>query len=165
MKIGVYFTSSKSHGGIYQYSTTLLEALAEIPEHRYVIFTNSKDIPRNIRKNKRLKIIEKEKTDLMFYTTSTNISFLCKVPAVVPIHDIMHRVHPRFPEVSAKGMWESREFAFQNIANSAFGILVDSDVGKEDLIKYYNPNPDRIIILPFLPPKYLSKGITEGEAE
>src|SRR4030042_3920715 len=199
MKIGVYFTSSKTHGGIYQYSTTLLEALAEIPEHRYVIFTNSKDIPRNIRKNKRfkiidlskkgqsfvqgiisrnayllvyrrplliqtlygmglfwvlkvlsklahgqhIKIIEKEKMDLMFYSTSTNISFLCNVPAVVPIHDIMHRVHPQFPEVSANGMRESREYAFQNISNSAFRILVDSEVGKEDLINYYNPSSDR----------------------
>jgi glycosyltransferase involved in cell wall biosynthesis len=221
MRIGIYFTSTKLHGGIYQYSTTLLEALSKIPGNNYVIFSVSKDIPDNIRKNKNfkiieigkgsygltlkirdilsymlifwvpnlmktlyrmrlfylltpfykftqrgyLKILEKENPDLMFYTTSANFAFLSSIPAVAPVHDIMHRVHPNFPEVSAGGRWESREYSFQNIADHAFRVLVDSDIGKEDMIKYYHPHPSKIVVLPFLPPTYLDKNISIKEAK
>jgi glycosyltransferase involved in cell wall biosynthesis len=220
MKIGIYFTSTKLHGGIYQYSTTLLEVLSEIPKHKYVIFTVSKDIPEDIKKSKRFKIIDigrgpyglslkirdivsylmiysiprlmhtlyrmhlfsmltpfykitqngyiklfkNEKLDLMIFPTSANLSFLCDTPSIVVVHDIMHRVHPQFPEVSAGGRWESREYSFQNISDHAFRVLVDSEVGKEDMIKFYKTKPDKVIPMPLLPPSYLKSNTSELEA-
>lgn len=99
--------------------------------------------------------IEKENLDLIFYSTPSNLSFLAKVPSVVPINDLMHRVHPEFLEVSTGGRYENREFVYRNISKKAFRILVDSEVGKKDVEKYYKTDSSKIVILPFLPPSYL----------
>jgi glycosyltransferase involved in cell wall biosynthesis len=220
MKIGVYFTPAKAQGGVFQYSITLLEALSEIPGHKYTILTVSTDIPENIRKNRRfevvdmvteiykkalelrttlsyfidhiapgiinllyrakifsvltpiyritqkkyINVIESRKLDLMFYPTSSNLSFLCDTPSVVAIHDVMHRVRPEFKEVSAGGRWENREYGFQNISKKAFRILVDSEVGKQNVVKYYRTGTKKVIVLPFLPPSYLDSKMSESQA-
>jgi len=45
MKIGIYFSAYKSTGGVYQYSLAMLDAFKEVPEHEYVIFNISSDLP------------------------------------------------------------------------------------------------------------------------
>jgi len=102
-----------------------------------------------------LKVIKDKKLDLIFYLTSSDLSFLQDTPSVVAIHDVMHREHPQFPEVSAGGRWENREYGFTNICKHAYRVLVDSEVGKEDVVKYYHPDPDKVVVLQFLPPSYL----------
>ncbi|HJY98739.1 MAG TPA: glycosyltransferase family 1 protein [Patescibacteria group bacterium] len=102
-----------------------------------------------------VKVIESKSLDLMFYPTSSNLSFLAKVPSVVAIHDLMHRARPEFLEVSAAGRWENREYVYRNITKDSYGILVDSEVGKRDVINYYHARPGKIVVLPFLPPAYL----------
>ena len=73
------------------------------------------------------------------------------------IHDLQHRIHPEFPEVSADGEWEAREYLFTNGVRRAEAILVDSEVGREDVLEFYGhlTSPDRVRILPFVPPPYL----------
>jgi hypothetical protein len=61
------------------------------------------------------------------------------VPGVVAIHDLQHRLQPEFPEVSAAGEWERREYVLRNCARSATSILVDSEVGKEHVLLFYGP--------------------------
>ena len=70
------------------------------------------------------------------------------------IHDLQHRLQPEFPEVSANGEWERREYRFRNGARYATLLLADSEVGKEDLLNFYGPygvTPDRVKVLPFIP--------------
>lgn len=111
-----------------------------------------------------IRVIEEQNFDLVFYPTSSNLSFLASPPAVVAIHDFAHRVYPtRFKEVSAGGRWESREYGFTNIARSAFRVLVDSNIGREDMINYYHTSPNKVVALPFLPPSYLNPKITHIE--
>lgn len=111
-----------------------------------------------------LSLFEKEKLDLMIYPASSNLSFLDNTPSIVAIHDIMHRVYPRFPEVSMGGRWAGREYCFQNISKYAFRIMVDSDIGREDMIRFYKADPGKIIPLPFLPPSYLNENISKLKA-
>lgn len=216
MKIGIYFTPSRDQGGVYTYSVAILEALAHIPGHQYVIISTSADVPakflhhRNftlidlhsrtreislktrdfisytlawvapwltqflyrfrlyhlltpiyrLTMTSQIKAVEEQNLDLIFYPTSSNLSFLAVTPAVVTVHDLQHRLNPRFLEVSAGGRWEHREYGFTNINRRAFRILVDSEIGKEDWLNFYPTSPDRVVSLPYLPPSDLQPKIS-----
>lgn len=110
-----------------------------------------------------IKTIETQNLDLVFYPTSSNLSFLAAPAAVVTVHDLQHRLNPRFKEVSAGGRWEHREYGFQNICKKAFRILVDSEIGKKDIIKYYHPLSNTVISLPYLPPTYLNTHLSRKQ--
>ena len=79
----------------------------------------------------------KSKVELMIYPTTNTVSFEARVPYIIAIHDIQHRLHPEFPEVGSGDEWNFREYVFRNAADNALNILVDSDTGKEDLINEY----------------------------
>ena len=104
------------------------------------------------------KWLRRHGIDLMVYPSPTTYSFECGMPYVMAVHDLQHRIQPEFPEVSANGEWESREFLFSNGIRNAEAILVDSVVGREDVLNYYGHliTPDRVRVLPFVPPPYLA---------
>lgn len=112
-----------------------------------------------------IRVIESENLDLVFYPTSSNLSFLANTPAVVTVHDLQHRINPQFKEVSAGGRWEHREYGFINISKKAFRILVDSEIGKEDMIKFYKTPKKKVIPLPYLPPSFLDTSMSIKRAE
>ena len=69
----------------------------------------------------------------------------------------MHIYEPRFPEFSGFLKVFVRNKRFKNIIKNSSGILVDSKVGKKHLIDYSDFNPNKIYILPFVPPDYIRK--------
>jgi len=84
----------------------------------------------------------------------------------MPVHDLQHRLQLEFPEVTANGEWEQREYLLRNGVRYATLILADSEVGKEDILEFYGPHgatEDRVKVLPFLPANYLSKDVPESE--
>jgi glycosyltransferase involved in cell wall biosynthesis len=86
---------------------------------------------------------------------SPNIpAFNFRVPFVVPIFDLNHRLQPEFPEVSAFGETNRREHFFINTCKFATLILADSEIGKADVLQFYGHlvKEDRIRILPYYPP-------------
>lgn len=91
--------------------------------------------------------------DLLIFPAPWSLSFESGLPYLMAVHDLQHRLHPEFPEVSADGEWERREYLFGNGVKFAAGILVDSEVGKDDLLRCYVDTADaaRIHILPFMP--------------
>ncbi len=95
----------------------------------------------------------------MLYPAPTTHSFKSGVPYLMAVHDLQHRIHPEFPEVSANGEWEAREYLFSNGVHWAEAILVDSEVGREDVLEFYGHliSPDRVRVLPFACPPYLAK--------
>jgi glycosyltransferase involved in cell wall biosynthesis len=106
--------------------------------------------------------------DLMLYPIPSALSFETGLPYVMAIHDLQHRLQPEFPEVSANGEWERREYRFRNGARYATLLLADSEVGKEDILNCYGPygiTPDRVKVLPFLPACYLALDVPESEQQ
>lgn len=100
--------------------------------------------------------------ELMLYPYPDPLSFECGIPYILAIHDLQHRLQPEFPEVSADGMWEKQEYLFRNGAKHATLILVDSEVGKEDVLDCYGAygvTPERVKVLPFLPSSYLTRDV------
>jgi glycosyltransferase involved in cell wall biosynthesis len=106
--------------------------------------------------------------DLMIYPDSNPLSFEAGVPYIMAIHDLQHRLQPEFPEVSANGEWEFREYMFRNGVRYATFLLADSEVGKEDILNFYGSygiTPDRVKVLPFLPACYLGMDVSEIERQ
>lgn len=101
--------------------------------------------------------IRKFDVDFLLFTAPSSVGFESGVPYVMAVHDLQHRIHPEFPEVSANGEWEAREYLFRNGIERALSVIVDSEVGRDYVLELYGDvsSPDRIRILPFLPATYL----------
>lgn len=104
--------------------------------------------------------------ELVLYPAPSTMAFETTVPYVMAVHDLQHRLQPEFPEVSSGGEWERREYMFRNGICRALLVLVDSEVGREDVLRLYGAcgiTADRIKILPFLPPPYLAARASEED--
>jgi glycosyltransferase involved in cell wall biosynthesis len=77
------------------------------------------------------------------------------VRAIGTIHDLMHRYEPDFPEVSARFRYGIREHRFRNIACRSDAVLVDSEVGRDQVVESYHVPRERIWPLPYVAPSYL----------
>lgn len=105
--------------------------------------------------------------DIVIFPQPHPWAFEAGVPAIAAIHDIQHRLQPEFPEVSADGEWERREYVLGNCARSAAGVLVDSDVGKGQLLQFYGGHgaeASRVHVLPFLPASALPRDLPAATA-
>lgn len=103
------------------------------------------------------KTFVKIKCDLWVFPSQDIWSYMAPVPALTSIHDLMHRYERRFPEVSAHGRYYFRERRFRNISRWSKGILVDSNVGKQQVHESYQTPTEKIYVLPYVPPKYISE--------
>lgn len=223
MRVGIVPSLNPSAGGVYQYTLTILEALAALSqqgqEEEYILFTRAEyeplvanlngvhwsqvslqpptfkeqvlDVlriwvgegwlrqawrsmrqrttrpdPERIRRRPEFaQWFKRHGVEWVLYTAPTALSFEAGLPYVMPVHDLQHRLQPEFPEVSANGGWERREYLFRNGTRYATLILADSEVGKEDILEFYGPygvTPDRVKVLPFLPANYLSVDVPES---
>lgn len=96
-----------------------------------------------------------EHCDLWVCPNHDSYSFRAPVPTLGTVHDLMHRYEPSFPEVSADGEFALREFHFGETCRWAKGVLVDSSLGKRQLIESYGIEDERVFVLPFIAPRYI----------
>jgi glycosyltransferase involved in cell wall biosynthesis len=104
--------------------------------------------------------------DLVLYPVYSVSAFETRVPAMVTVHDLNHRVYTEFPEVRALGEFERREYYFRNVCRSALTLLVESDTGREDLLNFYADTglgQDRVVVLPMLPAHTVTPTVTEED--
>lgn len=87
--------------------------------------------------------------ELCIYTQYEHFSYELATPSLIPIHDLMHRYESRFAENRA---YVDPDRFFSLICNGARGILVDSRVGREQLIESYGPFDAAVHVLPYIPP-------------
>lgn len=84
--------------------------------------------------------------------------FLPKLPCKVirPVHDLMHRYEPSFPEI--RGTIAQREILFSSVSKLADVVLVDSKLGKKQYKESYpkKKRSQRIEILPFAAPNHIN---------
>lgn len=96
--------------------------------------------------------------ELCIYPCGDKISFMMDTPAVVTVFDLMHRYLKDFPEIAAPKIYRSRERSYTNIVRFAKVILVDSEVGKQQMIDCYDRDgrlAEKISILPYIAPDYI----------
>ncbi|OHA18457.1 MAG: hypothetical protein A2664_00750 [Candidatus Taylorbacteria bacterium RIFCSPHIGHO2_01_FULL_46_22b] len=112
---------------------------------------------------KRAKIFDGHNLDLLLFHGPAELSIYTKIPSVVIIHDLHHKLTPEFPEMSKLGQWSKREYLYSHLDKNAFRIYVDSEVGKADIVRLYGVDPKKIVPLPPLPPPYIKTEVSEEE--
>jgi len=101
--------------------------------------------------------------DLCIFPSQDTHCFESGLPSLCTIHDLMHRYEKRFSEISAAGEYRNRELKYMNICRCAAGILVDSDLGKRQVMESYGLTADRLHVLPYVAPRYVYvDGVPEG---
>jgi glycosyltransferase involved in cell wall biosynthesis len=97
----------------------------------------------------------REKCDLWIFPSQNSRSYQIPVPALGSIHDLMHRYERSFPEASSRREYLYRERMFANVCRWAKGVLVDSEVGRQQVAESYGMPLERIHVLPFVAPPYI----------
>jgi len=106
--------------------------------------------------------------ELMLFPWSSTLAFESGVPYIFTIHDLNHRRHSEFPEVSADGEWERREYRYRNGIRHATLLIADSETGKEDILEFYGDcgaTAGRIKVLPYRPVHAGESAVSEDERE
>lgn len=110
---------------------------------------------------------KKLKVDYCIYPCGDKISFMLQTPAVVSVFDLLHRYLTQFPEIADPKIYKSRERSYTNIARYAKMILVDSEMGKQQMIDCYDTEGnlgEKIESLPFIAPDYIYENVN-GEKQ
>jgi glycosyltransferase involved in cell wall biosynthesis len=76
------------------------------------------------------------------------------IPYLTVVWDLQHRASPWFPEFSKNGIWDRRELNHKVFLQRASAIVVGTNVGKDELIKYYQIDESKILILPHPTPRF-----------
>lgn len=106
------------------------------------------------------RTVEKEKIDILLYTNQLVFIPNLGTKIITPVHDLMHRYEPSFPEIQKS--YIGRELRFKCQAKYADYILTDSELGKlqfkESYLKSGRSKWDgilRISVLPFIVPDHI----------
>jgi len=76
------------------------------------------------------------------------------IPYISFVWDLMHRSHPYFPEVSHGRVWEGRERDFATVLRRAAIVITGTQVGQEEIERFYGLSRDRIRLLPHPTPRF-----------
>ena len=93
--------------------------------------------------------------DVWIFPSQDEWAYAVPVNALGTIHDLMHRYESRFPEVSSWGKYIRRELHYRKLCKWTKALLVDSQVGKQQVIDSYGAPAAHIFVLPFVAPHYI----------
>jgi glycosyltransferase involved in cell wall biosynthesis len=101
------------------------------------------------------RLLAEQRCDLWIFPSQDEWAYAAPVNALGTIHDLMHRYESRFPEVSSWGKYARRELHYRKLCKWTSALLVDSQVGKQQVIDSYKASAERIYVLPFVAPGYI----------
>ncbi len=103
-----------------------------------------------------IRTINRDRCDVVLYPSQDAVAYQTSVKSLVAVHDLMHRYESHFEEYrTGDYAYEVRERHYSNITKYADGIMVDSTIGKEQVVESYQCSTDKVHVLPFVPPTYL----------
>lgn len=100
------------------------------------------------------RLIWQHRPDLVVYSNNEPHVYEATWKAVAPVFDLMHRYESQFPEVGSKEIFNERERHYRLLCRHAAAIVVDSEVGKKQLMESYGYEADKIYVLPYVAPPY-----------
>lgn len=90
--------------------------------------------------------------DLVFFAGPTRFfRYLERLNYIFTVWDLCHRDDPEFPEVRNDGEFETREAMYGDALIKAVAVLVDSDLGKRNVVRRYGVDEARVHVMPFSP--------------
>lgn len=108
------------------------------------------------------KLIYSLEPDIIFCPGGDKLCYEIKLPSIIPVFDLMHRYEITFPEVNSFITYWTKEIHYKNVCKYAKIILVDSETGKQQLIESYKVDAQKISILNYIAPSYVSLNISES---
>jgi glycosyltransferase involved in cell wall biosynthesis len=76
------------------------------------------------------------------------------VPYIATVLDLQHRHQPYFPEVSARGIWDTREQIYSHFLRRATYCLTGTQTGKREIQYLYQLAETRVRVVPLPTPKF-----------
>lgn len=98
------------------------------------------------------RLLDSLQADLVIYTEYEHFAYELATPSLIPIHDLMHRYESSFSENLPHA---DADRLFTRICEGARGVLVDSDVGREQLLESYPTCQAEVFVLPYIPAAFI----------
>lgn len=168
MNVAIIVNTGVTEGGGFQYEIKVASVLAEYFDENQpytaTIFTPVMSVAEQYEKagvavnfietgELERVLIEKHQTDLVYFLNPSNLcTKLVSLPYIVTVWDSCHRDFPEFPEVRSNFEFDRRESFFHGGAlTKAVAVVVDSELGRKNMIQRYGVDPSRVKVLKFLP--------------
>lgn len=112
---------------------------------------------------KHARALANERCDLWIFPSQDVVSYQVPLPSLVTILDLAHRVEKKFPESASWSEYLIRERTFANICRWSEGVLVQTELGRRQIVDAYGMPAEKINILPLVPPGYIyAEGFPDG---
>ena len=96
--------------------------------------------------------LEDQNIDLVYFLSPSFLALeLISHNYIFTIWDLCHRDTPEFPEVNYFREFERREFLYNRAPKKAIAVITDSELGRENSIRRYNLDRDRVFSASFIP--------------
>lgn len=103
-------------------------------------------------KNNFEKTLDKHGIDLVYFLSPSELSLnLISHNYIMTVWDLCHRDHFEFPEVGFYRIYEWREILYTKSLPKAVAVICDSNYGKENIVRRYGVDEERVVVSPFLP--------------
>jgi glycosyltransferase involved in cell wall biosynthesis len=76
------------------------------------------------------------------------------IPFMTVVWDLQHRATPWFPEMSARGLWDSRDSVHRWFLQRATKIITGTQVGRDQLAQFFQIPSENVLTLPHPTPSY-----------
>lgn len=88
------------------------------------------------------------------------------IPYMTVVWDLQHRATPWFPEMSANGVWDSRDAVHRWFLQRASKVVTGTEVGAAQISEFFQVLPGNILKLPHPTPSYaLNASLSVEHAE
>lgn len=111
------------------------------------------------------RLFMRQGCDVWIFPSQDSMAYWIPVTSLCAIHDLMHRYEPDFEEAASPAEYRYREYHYANLARWCNGILVDSPTGADHVAESYGTSSRRLFPLPFIPPDYIYRNITDDERQ
>ena len=96
------------------------------------------------------KLFKSYHTDLVYFTSPCDwASDLEDINFLVTVWDVSHRDDPEFPEVRAFRAAQARDSYYSEVLPRAVATLVDSELSKKNITRFYGLHDSRVVVMPF----------------
>jgi glycosyltransferase involved in cell wall biosynthesis len=140
-------------------SNPLEKFLVKVPiVSRLIKKKNKSRIQKRILKVK--KVLEDNNVDVIYYLTQAG-RLVPDYPFISTNWDVGHLSTYMFPEFYDPKSRNNRIYWYSRGIHEALAVLVESESGKKELIKYTNINPARVMVVPMFPGDIIYLSLTE----
>jgi glycosyltransferase involved in cell wall biosynthesis len=98
------------------------------------------------------RLLSAMRADIVYFLTPSNLALMMdRFNYLFTVWDLSHRDEVEFPEVRVRHEFERRERLFESALKRATGIFVESKAGRENVVRRYSVDDDRVHLMPFSP--------------